>query len=62
MNRAFMILSVMALGATVLPNDAYAKIALAQVRIKVVDQDGIVVPDAKIWWIAEGLEPVNLSQ
>ena len=31
MNRAFMILSVMALGATVLPNDAYAKIALAQV-------------------------------
>lgn len=49
MNRAFMILSVMALGATVLPNDAYAKIALAQVRIKVVDQDGCVVPDATVW-------------
>ena len=49
MNRAFMILSVMALGATVLPNDAYAKIAFAQVWIKVVDQDGDVVPDAKIW-------------
>ena len=44
-----MILSVMALGATVLPNDAYAKIAFAQVWIKVVDQDGDVVPDAKIW-------------
>lgn len=49
MNRAFMILSVMALGATVLSNDAYAKIAFAQVRIQVVDQDGCVVPDAKIW-------------
>ena len=49
MNRAFMILSVMALGATVLPNDAYAKIALAQVRIQVVDQDGCVVPDATVW-------------
>ena len=49
MRHVVMILSVMVLGATVLSNDAYAKIAFAQVRIQVVDQDGCVVPDAKIW-------------
>lgn len=49
MNRAFMIISVVALGVTAPLNEAYAKVALAQVMIKVVDQDGIVVPDAKIW-------------
>lgn len=49
MNRAFMIISVVALGVTAPLNEAYAKFALAQVMIKVVDQDGIVVPDARIW-------------
>lgn len=29
--------------------DLYRKGALAKVRIKVVDQDGVIVPGAKIW-------------
>ena len=49
MRHMIMIPLVVALGVTAPLNEAYAKVALAQVRIKVVDQDGIVVPDAKIW-------------
>lgn len=49
MRHVIMILSTMVLGVGAPINDAYAKVALAQVRINVVDQDGIVVPDAKIW-------------
>lgn len=49
MRHKIMIPLVVALGVTATLNEAYAKVALAQVRIKVVDQDGIVVPDAKIW-------------
>ena len=49
MNRAFLIFSVMAMGVTTLSFDAYARVALAQVRIKVVDQDGTVVPGARVW-------------
>ena len=48
MRHMIIIPSVVALGVTAPLNEAYAKVALAQVRIKVVDQDGIVVPDAKI--------------
>ena len=49
MRHMIMISLVVALGVAVPLNEAYAKVALAQVRIKVVDQDGCVVPDAKIW-------------
>lgn len=49
MKRAFMIFPVMAIGVTAFLNEAHAKVALAQIRIKVIDQDGYVVPDAKIW-------------
>lgn len=40
---------VVVLGGVTLPFDVHAKIALAKVRIQVVDQDGCFVPDAKIW-------------
>ena len=49
MKRMMLIFMVMTLGVAVFPYESYAKTALAQVRIKVVDQEGIVVPDAKIW-------------
>ena len=49
MRHMIMISLVVALGVAVPLNEAYAKVALAQVRIQVVDQDGDVVPDAKIW-------------
>ena len=48
MKRARILLSVMTLVVSALSSDAYAKVALAQVRIKVIDQDGAVVPNAKV--------------
>ena len=49
MKRKVFIFTVMIFGITTLPYDVYARNALAQVRIKVVDQDGCVVPDATVW-------------
>ena len=49
MNRPVVFIALIVLSVVAFPLQVYAKIALAQVRIQVVDQDGIVVPDAKIW-------------
>lgn len=49
MNRPVVFIALIVLSVVAFPLQVYAKIALAQVRIQVVDQDGDVVPDAKIW-------------
>lgn len=40
---------VIMVGVVAFLNNAYAMVALAQIRIKIVDQDGCAVPDAMIW-------------
>lgn len=49
MKRAIVIFSILVMGVSMLSYEVHAKIALAQVRIQVVDQDGCVVPDAMVW-------------
>lgn len=49
MKCAVKVLAAIVVGVVAFLNNAYARVALAQIRFKVVDQDGVVVPDAKVW-------------